>query len=121
MARIDLVDVSKTLTDRARGRRGVISALAGPGGSGPTFSIRNLSLRVPNGKTLVILGPSGCGKTTLLKIIAGLILPDSGDVRYNGVNVTEVAPGERRIGMVFQNYALYPHMVSKANVLSYFL
>jgi len=76
---------------------------------------------VPDGKTMVILGPSGCGKTTLLKIIAGLIAPDSGDVRYNGVNVTEVTPGDRRIGMVFQNYALYPHMVSRANVMSYFI
>jgi multiple sugar transport system ATP-binding protein len=104
MARIDLVDVCKTLTDRES-----------------AFSIRNLTLRIPDGRTLVILGPSGCGKTTLLKIIAGLITPDSGHVRYDGVDVKETAPGERRIGMVFQNYALYPHMNSRSNVMSYFM
>jgi multiple sugar transport system ATP-binding protein len=104
MARIDLVGVCKTLADRES-----------------TFSIRNLSLRIPDGRTLVILGPSGCGKTTLLKIIAGLITPDSGDVRFDGVDVKETAPGERRIGMVFQNSALYPHMTSRSNVMSYFM
>ncbi len=105
MARIDLVDVCKTFVDEK---------LA-------SFSIRNLTLRIPDGRILVILGPSGCGKTTLLKIIAGLITPDSGDVRYGGVDVKETRPGDRRIGMVFQNYALYPHMNSRTNVLSYFL
>jgi multiple sugar transport system ATP-binding protein len=111
VARIDLVDVSKTLTDRdgAAPRRGA------------SFSIRNLTLRVPDGLTMVILGPSGCGKTTLLRLIAGLITPDSGAVRYDDVDVTDVRPGDRRIGMVFQNYALYPHFESRANVLSYFL
>ncbi len=82
---------------------------------------KNLDLTIPNGKTMVILGPSGCGKTTLLKIIAGLIPPDSGEVRYDNVDVKDVPPGERRIGMVFQHYALYPHLNSKTNVLSYFL
>ncbi len=104
MARIDLIDVSKTLTDR----RG-------------TFSIRDVTLRVPDGQTMVILGPSGCGKTTLLKLIAGLIVPDAGRVLYDGVNVCDLRPGDRRIGMVFQNYALYPHLASRTNVLSYFL
>ena len=111
MARVDLIDVCKTLTDRdgAAPRRCA------------SFAIRNLTLRVPDGRTMVILGPSGCGKTTLLKLIAGLIAPDSGAVRYDGVDVTDVRPGDRRIGMVFQNYALYPHFVSRTNVLSYFL
>jgi ABC-type sugar transport system ATPase subunit len=104
MARIDLIDVCKTLADRES-----------------AFSLRNVNLRIPDGRTLVILGPSGCGKTTLLKIIAGLITPDSGEVRYDTVDVKETAPGERRIGMVFQNYALYPHMTARTNVLSYFL
>src|SRR5499426_2579025 len=125
MARLDLVNVCKGLKDRDGGAFASsfvppLPHLASRSGSAG-FAIENLNLMVPDGKTMVILGPSGCGKTTLLKIIAGLIAPDSGDVRYNGVNVTEVAPGERRIGMVFQNYALYPHMVSKANVMSYFL
>jgi len=126
MARLDLVNVCKTLKE-GDGGGAVISpfvpslrALAGRRADA-AFAIENLNLMVPDGKTMVILGPSGCGKTTLLKIIAGLIAPDSGDVRYNGVNVTEVTPGDRRIGMVFQNYALYPHMVSRANVMSYFI
>ena len=108
VARIDLVDVEKTLTEQA-------------GGARSTFSIRHLTLRVHDGETLVVLGPSGCGKTTLLRLIAGLIEPDSGDVRFDDVNVKDVAPGARRIGMVFQNYALYPHLTSRTNVLAYFL
>jgi multiple sugar transport system ATP-binding protein len=58
------------------------------------FSVENLDLTIHDGETMVILGPSGCGKTTLLKIIAGLIAPDSGQVRYDGVSVTEMPPGE---------------------------
>ena len=107
MAWIDLINVGKTLEDRT--------------GVGSAFSIQKLNLRIPDGKTMVVLGPSGCGKTTLLKIIAGLIPPDSGEVRYDGVNVKDVRPGDRRIGMVFQNYALYPHMSSRTNVMAYFL
>ena len=90
-------------------------------GGGRRSAIEHLSLRIPDGQTMVVLGPSGCGKTTLLKIIAGLIPPDSGEVRYDDVDVRDVAPGERRIGMVFQSYALYPHFTSRTNVLSYFL
>jgi ABC-type sugar transport system ATPase subunit len=110
VARIDLFEVGKTLTDAPGGRR--------PGAS---FRIENLTLRIPDGHTMVVLGPSGCGKTTLLKLIAGLIPPDTGEVRYDDVDVRDVPPGGRRIGMVFQNYALYPHLTSRTNVLSYFL
>ncbi|HTO10269.1 MAG TPA: ABC transporter ATP-binding protein [Candidatus Binatia bacterium] len=106
MARIDLVGVGKTLRDT---------------GARTSFAIEDLTLRIPDGKTMVVLGPSGCGKTTLLKIIAGLIPPDRGVVRYDDVDVADVRPGDRRIGMVFQSYALYPHMSSRTNVLSYFL
>jgi ABC-type sugar transport system ATPase subunit len=70
---------------------------------------------------MVILGPSGCGKTTLLKIIAGLIPPDAGVVRYDHAEMKDVPPEARRIGMVFQNYALYPHYTARTNILSYFL
>jgi multiple sugar transport system ATP-binding protein len=129
LARIDLINVSKTLKDSERGGSGSILPVAMPnvvsapsGGDGrSTFSIRNLNLAIPDGQTMVILGPSGCGKTTLLKIIAGLIRPDAGQVRYDEADVKDVPPGERRIGMVFQNYALYPHLSSRTNVLSYFL
>jgi multiple sugar transport system ATP-binding protein len=111
VARIELTNVCATLQggERAPGRRG------------STFSIRDLSLTVFDGETLVILGPSGCGKTTLLKIIAGLIAPESGAVHYDGMSMSDVPPGGRRVGMVFQNYALYPHLTSRTNVLSYFL
>jgi multiple sugar transport system ATP-binding protein len=126
VARIDLIDVGKTLTERDRAGSAVIASAAArdvvPGPRrGAAFSIRNVSLRIPDGKTLVILGPSGCGKTTLLRIIAGLISPDSGEVRYDDVDVKDVRPGERRVGMVFQTYALYPHLTSRRNVLSYFM
>jgi multiple sugar transport system ATP-binding protein len=109
MARIDLIKVSKTLKDRARG------------GAQATFSIQDLSLSVPDGKTMVVLGPSGCGKTTLLKVIAGLVPLDAGVVRYDHVEMKDVPPEARRIGMVFQNYALYPHYTARTNILSYFL
>jgi ABC-type sugar transport system ATPase subunit len=116
MARIDLIGLSATLRSSQEAARLVPSL-----GRGPEFAIRDLDLSVFDGETLVVLGPSGCGKTTLLKLIAGLIRPESGAVHYDGVDMARVPPGERRIGMVFQNYALYPHMTSRTNVLSYFL
>ena len=128
MARIDLINVCKTLEQRERVHSGsqgssMAGAASAPRVSGRTaaFSIQNLNLTVHDGETLVVLGPSGCGKTTLLRLIAGLIPTDSGTVRYDGIDVTDLPPGDRRIGMVFQNYALYPHLVSRTNVLSYFL
>jgi ABC-type multidrug transport system fused ATPase/permease subunit len=111
MARIDLSGVSKTLKE-ASGVRGQ---------AGATFAIRDVSLNVHEGQTMVVLGPSGCGKTTLLKLIAGLIAPETGSVRYNGMDMRDLPPGERRIGMVFQNYALYPHITARWNILSYFM
>src|SRR5690349_5498544 len=125
MARIDLLDVCATLRSRERAGGGLLPpVVAMPDAAGARaaeFSIRDLSLSVFDGETMVVLGPSGCGKTTLLKVIAGLIRPDSGAVRYDGLDMAQVRPGDRRIGMVFQNYALYPHMTSRTNVLSYFL
>ena len=85
------------------------------------FAMENLNLAIPHGKTMVILGPSGCGKTTILKMIAGLVPPDSGEIRFNGRDMRDVPTGERRIGFLFQSYALYPMMTSKRNILSYFI
>jgi ABC-type sugar transport system ATPase subunit len=85
------------------------------------FVLENLSLTIPDGKVMVILGPSGCGKSTLLRLIAGLMPLNSGQICYDGKDMDNIAPSERKIGMVFQNYALYPHFTAKANVLSYFL
>jgi len=85
------------------------------------FAMQKLNLTIPHAKTIVILGPSGCGKTTLLKMIAGLIQPDSGQILFNGKDMRDVSVGERRIGFLFQSYALYPTMNSKRNILSYFI
>lgn len=85
------------------------------------FSIENLNLKIPEGKTMAILGPSGCGKTTLLKLVAGLLKPDSGEIRFDGKNMAGIPPGDRKIGMIFQNYALYPTFTSKQNILAYFI
>ena len=125
MARVDLINVCKTLKDGDRAGSGLpligaMRNMVGASGGRAAFSIQNLNVMIPDGETVVILGPSGCGKTTLLKMIAGLIEPDSGQVRYDGVDVKDVPPGGRRIGMVFQNYALYPHLSSRTNVMSYF-
>jgi ABC-type sugar transport system ATPase subunit len=81
-----------------------------------TNAIDELSLTVRSGETMGIIGPSGCGKTTLLKIIAGLLKPDSGDILYDGVPIQDIPMAERGIGMVFQNYALYPHMPAYDNI-----
>lgn len=85
------------------------------------FSIENLNLKIPEGKTVAILGPSGCGKTTLLKLVAGLLKPDSGEIRFDGKNMAGIPPRDRKIGMIFQNYALYPTFTSKQNILAYFI
>ena len=73
-------------------------------------------LEVATGEFLTLLGPSGSGKTTLLSLIAGLSQPDEGSMLINGVDVTYGAPYERDIGMVFQNYALFPHMTVEDNI-----
>lgn len=73
-------------------------------------ALSDVSLEVEDGEFLVLVGPSGCGKSTLLRILAGLVQPSSGTVRIAGLDVTHEPPGSRNIAMVFQNYALYPHM-----------
>ena len=78
--------------------------------------IDDLSLTIRDGETLSILGPSGCGKTTLLKVIAGLIKPDSGEILYDSRPIDETPMADRGIGMVFQNYALYPHLEARDNM-----
>jgi ABC-type sugar transport system ATPase subunit len=72
--------------------------------------VPQLSLTAQSGEFLVLVGPSGCGKSTVLRMIAGLEAPTQGDIFIDGINVTAVAPKDRDIAMVFQNYALYPHM-----------
>ncbi|MCH8686794.1 ABC transporter ATP-binding protein [Pedomonas mirosovicensis] len=78
--------------------------------------IDNLSLTVASGEFLVILGPSGCGKSTLLRMIAGLETIDGGEIRIGDERVDTLPPGERGVAMVFQHYALYPHMSVRENM-----
>lgn len=79
-------------------------------------ALDDLSLTTRPGEILGILGPSGCGKTTLLRLAAGLEQPDSGTVLYDQENLNDIPMGDRGIGMVFQNYALYPHLPSVDNI-----
>ena len=132
MARIELVKVNKNIETSTNilgntiGRMLFSSGRTESGGDYPgertsSFSLNDIDLTIPDGKTMVILGPSGCGKTTLLKVIAGLLPPDSGQVLYDGIDIAEIPPRERGIGMVFQNYALFPHFTSGENILSFFM
>lgn len=83
---------------------------------GSVEAVSNVYLTVDPGELLAILGPSGCGKTTTLRMIAGFEDPTSGRVLINGLDITNVPAHRRNIGMVFQNYALFPHMDVFENV-----
>ena len=78
--------------------------------------VKDISLEVDDGEFLTLLGPSGCGKSTLLRLIAGLEPPTRGEVIIGGKNVNQAAPGDRNMAMVFQSYALYPHMTAAENI-----
>src|SRR6187401_1914200 len=96
MAKLELIDLSK--------RYGEQAAVAG------------VTLDVPDGEFLVLLGPSGCGKTTTLRMIAGFVEPSGGTATIGGTDVTHLPPWRRNTGMVFQSYALFPHMTVAENV-----
>jgi multiple sugar transport system ATP-binding protein len=98
MAEVDIAQLHKTY----------------PGGTRP--ATRDVSLTVADGEFMVLLGPSGCGKTTLLRMLAGLELPDSGSVRIGGRDVTYRPPRERNLSMVFQSYAVFPHKKVADNI-----
>jgi len=83
---------------------------------GQTHILKDVSLRVEDGECLALLGPSGCGKTTTLRSIAGFIVPTAGDVRIAGHSVLRLKPHKRNTGLVFQDYALFPHMKVAENV-----
>lgn len=84
---------------------------------GKNAILKSFSLSVEKGSFTTLLGPSGCGKTTLLRLIAGFLKPDEGRILINGRDVSDVPVEERRIGFVFQDYALFPHMTVKENLL----
>ena len=83
---------------------------------GPVTVLEGISLSAEQGTFLALLGPSGCGKSTLLRIIAGLDRPDSGEIRIDGRDVSELTAAQRNIAMVFQSYALYPHLTVAENI-----
>ena len=83
---------------------------------GKTTALKDIDLEVRNGEFLVLLGPSGCGKTTLLRCIAGLETVDSGRIAIGDRDVTDLAPRHRNIAMVFQSYAVFPHMTVRSNI-----
>lgn len=97
MAKIELVEVSKHW--------------------GPTIAVDQMSTELEDGEFVAILGPSGCGKSTTLFILAGIYIPTSGEVRFDGVRINEVEPKDRNVGIVFQSYALYPNMSVMQNLL----
>jgi ABC-type sugar transport system ATPase subunit len=76
----------------------------------------DVSLEIEDGEFVVLVGPSGCGKTTLLRMIAGLERPDSGSVYIDGRDVTYLPPRERDLSMVFQSYAIFPHLTVARNI-----
>ncbi|MBA3908891.1 MAG: ABC transporter ATP-binding protein [Rhodobacter sp.] len=98
MTALDLADLTKSYPD----------------GGAPT--VRGLSLSVESGSLTALLGPSGSGKTTVLKLIAGLLTPDTGDIRLGGRSIRDLPPEGRRVVMVFQNPLLFPHMTVAENV-----
>ncbi|QOJ00190.1 MAG: ABC transporter ATP-binding protein [Phycisphaeraceae bacterium] len=87
-----------------------------PGSSEPFAAVDRASLQVEPGELFFLLGPSGCGKTTLLRMISGFIQPTSGRIYFNDADITDVPAQRRNTGMVFQSYALWPHMTVEANV-----
>ena len=83
---------------------------------GSFHALRDVNLDIDSGELLALLGPSGCGKTTLLRIIAGLEMPDSGSILFSGADTTDVHVRDRNVGFVFQHYALFRHMTVFENV-----
>ena len=83
---------------------------------GEVHALKDATLCVRRGELMTLLGPSGCGKSTLLNLIAGFLTPDRGELEIDGHRVTDIPPYKREIGMVFQNYALFPHMSAADNV-----
>jgi len=124
MATIRLIDVNKVFAQPLAGWRAQREQrLAGEESNEHTSQIKALdqvNLTVPNGQTIAVIGPSGCGKSTLLRVVAGLDGEYSGQVFYDDQEMTNLPPKDRYIGMVFQNYALYPHFEGHGNLSFFF-
>mgnify|MGYP003349704538 CR=1 FL=1 len=98
------------------GSMGVTQGLYDEFGAERVDVLQDLSLEIPEGDFLALMGPSGSGKTTLLSLIAGLTMPTAGRIFIGGRDVTQATAQERNIGLVFQSYALFPHMSVEKNV-----
>ena len=81
------------------------------------IAVNDFTFEIPDGKLIGLLGPSGCGKSTTLNLISGLVKPTSGRIFFGQDDVTDLPPENRGIGLVFQNYALYPHLTVRQNIL----
>ena len=84
---------------------------------GEVTAVNDFTFTIPDGKLVGLLGPSGCGKSTTLYMISGLQKPSSGKIFFGDEDVTELSPENRGVGLVFQNYALYPHLTVKQNIM----
>ena len=102
--KVVLQDLTKIFPSRSKNGQEVIA-------------VNKLNFEIPDGKLIGLLGPSGCGKSTTLYMICGLQKPTSGSIFFGDDDVTELSPENRGVGLVFQNYALYPHMTVKQNIL----
>src|SRR5215813_4278755 len=83
---------------------------------GKVVALQDATLSIHRGELMTLLGPSGCGKTTLLNLVAGFLAPDAGEITIDGERVTDLPTYRREIGIMFQSYALFPHMSVAANV-----
>jgi len=83
---------------------------------GPATAVADVSLAIRAGEIVALLGPSGCGKTTLLRVVAGFVRPSAGSVRIDGKPIDDLPPNARNVGIVFQSYALFPHMTVTQNI-----
>src|SRR6185295_5018671 len=81
-----------------------------------TLAVDGLNLKIEDGEFMIFVGPSGCGKTTALRMVAGLEEISSGEIRIDGKAVNRLEPQDRDVAMVFQNYAIYPHMYVRENI-----
>jgi len=86
-------------------------------GNPPVIAVNDFNFEIPDGKLIGLLGPSGCGKSTALNLISGLLAPTKGRIFFGDEDVTDIPPEKRGVGLVFQNYALYPHLTVRQNIL----
>ena len=103
--KVVLQHLTKQFPSRSKGSREVVTA------------VDDFDFEIPDGKLIGLLGPSGCGKSTTLNLISGLLSPTSGRILFGDDDVTDLPPENRGVGLVFQNYALYPHLTVRQNIL----